>query len=243
MSLIYSLVARNDTILAEFTDSSGNFTTVTQNILDRIPDKDQKCTYVYDRFLFHYIREDGIVYLCMADEEFGRRVPFAFLAQVQKDFAMYKSKAYDAIAYAFNREFSPVLRRNMATFSRNSGGDALSAARGEVEQVKGIMVQNIEKVLERGEHIDLLVDKTENLESEALRFKKRSGKLKNRMWWQNQKMCMILTLVAVVIIAILAIIIWKSTGGTSKPATTTAAPATTAAALPALLQVFTTMAK
>lgn len=153
-------------------------------------------------------------------------MPFGFLAQVQKDFAMYKSKvrlvtcvkrrlrppfprphgslqlhpirlppdaigrsqahtthglwwpcgacgtgiqAYDAIAYAFNREFSPVLRRNMATFSRNSGGDALSAARGEVEQVKGIMVQNIEKVLERGEHIDLLVDKTENLESEVRR--------------------------------------------------------------------------
>jgi len=52
-------------------------------------------------------------------------------------------QAYDAIAYAFNREFAPVLRRNMATFSKNAGGDALSAARGEVEQVKGIMVQNI----------------------------------------------------------------------------------------------------
>jgi vesicle-associated membrane protein 7 len=72
----------------------GNFTTVTQNILDKIPSRDQKCTYVYDqyatahtsdshfsawlisslsfRYLFHYVREDGIVYLCLADEEFGR---------------------------------------------------------------------------------------------------------------------------------------------------------------------------
>ena len=28
---------------------SGNFTTVTQSILDKIPPRDQKCTYVYDR--------------------------------------------------------------------------------------------------------------------------------------------------------------------------------------------------
>ena len=52
---------------------------MTQNILDCIPDKDAKCTYVYDRYLFHYVREAGIVYLCMADEAFGRRIPFAFL--------------------------------------------------------------------------------------------------------------------------------------------------------------------
>lgn len=38
-ALVYALVARGGTILAEFTDSTGNFTTVTQNILDCIPDK------------------------------------------------------------------------------------------------------------------------------------------------------------------------------------------------------------
>lgn len=50
MSLIYALVARGNTILAEFTGSSGNFTTVTQNVLDKIPDRNQMCTYVYDRY-------------------------------------------------------------------------------------------------------------------------------------------------------------------------------------------------
>lgn len=50
MALIYSLVARGSTILAEFTESSGNFTTITQSILDKIAQGgDQKCTYVYDR--------------------------------------------------------------------------------------------------------------------------------------------------------------------------------------------------
>lgn len=33
----------------------------------------------------------------------------------------------------------------------------------QVDEVKNIMVDNIEKVLERGEKIELLVDKTDNL--------------------------------------------------------------------------------
>ena len=33
----------------------------------------------------------------------------------------------------------------------------------QVDEVKNIMVDNIEKVLERGERIELLVDKSENL--------------------------------------------------------------------------------
>lgn len=39
----------------------------------------------------------------------------------------------------------------------------------QVDEVKNIMVDNIEKVLERGEKIELLVDKTDNL-----RFQVRS---------------------------------------------------------------------
>ena len=36
-------------------------------------------------------------------------------------------------------------------------------AAAQVDEVKNIMVDNIEKVLERGEKIELLVDKTDNL--------------------------------------------------------------------------------
>lgn len=62
-----------------------------QSIIDKIPAEDSKCTYVYDRYLFHYIRQDGIVYLCMGDEAFGRRIPFAFLIAIQKDFESFVS--------------------------------------------------------------------------------------------------------------------------------------------------------
>lgn len=38
---------------------------------------------------------------------------------------------------------------------------------GQVDEVKGIMTENIEKVLARGEKLELLTDKTENLMTEV----------------------------------------------------------------------------
>ena len=36
----------------------------------------------FSSYHFHVIVDDGLVYLCMADEEFGKRQPYAFLEEV-----------------------------------------------------------------------------------------------------------------------------------------------------------------
>ncbi|KAF2548806.1 hypothetical protein F2Q70_00019390, partial [Brassica cretica] len=43
----------------------------------------------------------------------------------------------------------------------------LAKVKAQVSEVKGVMMENIEKVLDRGEKIELLVDKTENLRSQV----------------------------------------------------------------------------
>ena len=44
------------------------------------------------------------------------------------------------------------------------------------------------QVLERGERLELLVDKTDHLQSEALVFKRQSRQLKNKLWWRNVRL-------------------------------------------------------
>lgn len=66
------------------------------------------------RHIFHYIVDDGITYLCMADEEFGRRIPFAFLEDIKNRFrATYGDRGKAAHAYAMNTDFSRVLQNQM----------------------------------------------------------------------------------------------------------------------------------
>lgn len=201
MPIIYSLVARGTCVLAEFTSTSGNFTTVTRRILEKIPPNDNKMSYVYDRHIFHYIVDDGITYLCLADEEFGRRVPFAFLEDIKNRFkATYGDRGKSALAYGMNADFSRVLQNQMDYYSNNPNADKINRVRGEIDEVKSVMVHNIEKVLERGERIELLVDRTENLNQTAFKFKKQSTQLKRAMWWKNVKIMIILAFVVLVII-------------------------------------------
>jgi Synaptobrevin len=59
-------------------------------------------------------------------------------------------------------------------------------------------VDNIERVLSRGERIELLVDKTDAMSSQARAFRKRSQALRRRMWWRNTKLIALIVFVVVV---------------------------------------------
>lgn len=69
--------------------------------------------------------------------------------------------------------------------------------------MRGIMTENIERVLERGERIDLLVDKTDKLGSNARNFRLRSRGLKRHMWWKNVKMTALLGGIVVLVLYLL----------------------------------------
>lgn len=51
--------------------------------------------------------------------------------------------------------------------------DNMSQLRSQVDEVKGVMTQNIEKVLERGERLDDLMDKTTELEASVSKWTER----------------------------------------------------------------------
>jgi len=54
-------------------------------------------------------------------------------------------------------------------YSQDGGGgggnDQITTLQSQVEEVKGVMTQNIERVLERGQRLEELMDKTTDLEA------------------------------------------------------------------------------
>lgn len=55
-------------------------------------------------------------------------------------------------------------------------------------QIRTIMVDNIEKILERGDRIELLVDKTATMQDGAFHFRKQSKRLRRALWMKNAKL-------------------------------------------------------
>ncbi|CAM6129199.1 unnamed protein product [Calypogeia fissa] len=208
-SLIYSFVARGTVVLAEYTAFSGNFSTIAVQCLQKLPANNNKFTYTCDRHTFNYLVEDGYTYLVVADEDFGRQIPFAFLDRVKEDFRRRYAggRADTAIAHSLDKEFGPKLKEHMQfCVDHPEEMNKLSKIKAQVSEVKGIMMDNIEKVLDRGEKIEVLVDKTDNLRNQADNFQRQGRQLRRKMWLQNFKVKLIVLAIIIVVI----LIIWLS---------------------------------
>lgn len=151
----------------------------------------------------------------MSNSAFGRRIPFGYLVEIKKQF----HNRYDPATTQFGSmpaygaaAFNSELKKLMIGYGTTEGGkqDAISNTQAEIENVRGIMTENIERVLERGERIDLLVDKTDRLGVGAQDFRMRSRGLKRRMWWKNVKLMALLGVVVVFLIVLLYFIIRPS---------------------------------
>ena len=134
MPLIYAFVARDTTVLAEYTPYSGNFNTVAIECLQKLQNPESKFTIACDRHTFNFLVHNGFsectrrrrrmaascmrpgtrlrvacmcaAYLVVADEAYGRQIPFSFLERVRDEFEeKYAEKGRTAPAHSMDRTF------------------------------------------------------------------------------------------------------------------------------------------
>ncbi|OAD70442.1 hypothetical protein PHYBLDRAFT_94977, partial [Phycomyces blakesleeanus NRRL 1555(-)] len=84
------------------------------------------------------------------------------------------------------------------------GNQKTTRVQAQVDEVVNIMQENIDKVMQRGERLDDLRGKTEDLQSTAGHFRRGANQVRKRMWWKDLKWKII---IAVTILVILGIII------------------------------------
>ena len=151
-----------------------------------------RLTYNCDRHLFNFLAEPGptgLTFCAVSSESAGRALPFAFLERVAADFHsrnenLTASSLASMPAHALDRTFGPrlALAAEYASQHPESASKVASVQR-QVDAVRDVMVENIERVLERGERIELLVDKTDGLRDQAARFQASGRALRQKMWW------------------------------------------------------------
>lgn len=60
------------------------------------------------------------------------------------------------------------------------------------------MVQNIDSILQRGERLDTLVDKTDSLAGQAYAFRRGARSVRRQQWWKNTRITILSGFVGVV---------------------------------------------
>ncbi|CAI5965739.1 unnamed protein product [Closterium sp. NIES-65] len=201
--LRYAMVSRDVDVLAEHSMVKGDLSATVQECLAVLP-KD-RATYIampYGDFIIAFQTEKEYVFGVLADKQMARDVLRGFLDKVRKGFmAKYGSKARAMPAGALQREFGPKLKQQLQQGTARPE-DLSKAAKllGQVEEVKGVMLENMKKVINRGEKLEVLNEQANVLQENAGQFKKAATKVKAKMWWENMKIKIIVIIILVLLL-------------------------------------------
>lgn len=71
------------------------------------------------------------------------------------------------------------------------------------------MRENINKVAERGERLDSIENKTDNLAISAQGFRRGANRVRKDMWWKDVKMrmCLVVCVIIVLVVIIVPIVV------------------------------------
>jgi vesicle-associated membrane protein 7 len=177
-----------------------------QRILTSVQPGDHKRSF-FDksgRYVFHYMVKEGVTFLCFATKEHKTAVCFAFLDEISKRFkATYdQGQIESALAYSPQfEEFARVVEQEMNRFGHMKFADnKIAEVNEKVEATKNVMKENVQKVIERGDNIETLIEKTDILVQKSDSFRVNTKTLERNLWWKNVKIWIILILVVLFLI-------------------------------------------
>ncbi|CAB3397385.1 unnamed protein product [Caenorhabditis bovis] len=98
--------------------------------------------------------------------------------------------------------------RSSETPNSTYSSKRMKMAQAQVSEVIDVMKNNVNKVLERENHLASLDQRADNLQAGASQFQQSSRSLRQKYWWQNVRMMIIIGVIVGVLL--LLIILWAS---------------------------------
>ena len=82
----------------------------------------------------------------------------------------------------------------------------LTTLQRQVDDTVDLMKSNVDKVFERDTKLSDLDSRADALQLESQQFEKTAEKVKNKYWWENMRMWIIIGVVVVVLIGVIVIV-------------------------------------
>jgi synaptobrevin family protein YKT6 len=124
-----------------------------------------------------YVRQDGLSGIVVCDQEYPPRVAFALMNKMLEE---YNKETRGGWASSTNNaggggDWAP-LTKALEDYQDPSKADKISAIQKELDDTTAVLSKTIDSVLERGEKLDDLVSKSQDLSSQSKVFYKQAKK-------------------------------------------------------------------
>ncbi|XP_022362040.1 vesicle-associated membrane protein 714-like [Enhydra lutris kenyoni] len=205
MTITYSCVANGRAVLAELALTGGSYQEAVATVLKLVLLRAEPKTIMQmGSFVYHTLFIDGITYLCATDNALDTITPSAFLKNVSETFLRnpLMSQEHFSPSNAVAADFQQVLGKYMMKYNKNQDDTPISTLRSQVTDVKNIMSQNIDEILESENRLSIFTDRTDDLQTTAKESPKTRKALR-RMWRKHFRKVIIITVAILLSIIII----------------------------------------
>lgn len=216
--VLYLSVARlkDQKLLAEYFESAvplrsrvlveTNFTDVLQQSCSQALSTGQRMTRSLDSGaigLFVSVLQEGqfLVGAAVNSQEYPERLAWRLLQEYTD---VVKSTAGEQLSTAPAEGLTRPLKRSMkelmAKYENPAEVDKIAEVRDKVDATKGIMQDNVKRILENHADLQALEDKTDSMQTSANQFLKQAVDMRRNMQLRNLKLKIILALIVIALL-------------------------------------------
>jgi len=152
----------------------------------------------------------------VADGAYGRAIPSAFLDKAQVAFADTYGSGTDSDASSMAAGFSKQLKQMMERAALQPASYSKAAqVQSKVDEARGIVTDNLERVLQRGERLELLTDRSDDLITESALFHRHARALRWRLAWGDARTKLAAAAVVLLVVLLVLLLVCALRGGCS----------------------------
>ena len=188
--IIYSLVAKYDKPLAEYSNFTGTFNEACLNMLKKIEYNTSKAIQIDDYIIF-YINENGITFMIMTGKRYPKQSAVGCLESIKREFyASYEGRDFDGeLRYGLNDEFKKKLKLKFEYFNENKNvsDEKLELLKNEMGKMKDEIFEASGLLDERKEKIQVLDEKADILSRDSNTYYIQSKRVKRAEFMKKIK--------------------------------------------------------
>lgn len=175
---------------------------------------------------YHIMTDDALGYGVIGAKAVSRREGHAALDELaalfKKMFVEPPAKLNPRLVDVFARPARELLIKLSSGASGDSGENKIRKVKLAVDEVKHLALDNVERVIQRGQRIDDIVQATDDLQFQAEGFQRSSRDLRNQMWWSSmQGKLLIAGVAAFMLLLVYFTFFMGGKSSTTKPTTNT----------------------
>ncbi|KAJ1928372.1 SNAP receptor [Tieghemiomyces parasiticus] len=138
------------------------------------PHAETRCSIESGKYVLHYLIDTGIVYMCICDRAYPRKLAFSYLDEIAKEFNMsYGEEVHrpGLRPYAFIK-FDTFMQKTKTLYQDSRTQHNLGKLNEDLRDISEIMTKNMEDLLWRGDTLERMDTMSENLRTQSLKYRK-----------------------------------------------------------------------